>query len=50
MVTLARNGVVFLYKPNRFPIDRLAYFARELASFASYTLALFGQNEIVAGS
>jgi hypothetical protein len=31
-------------------IDRLAYFARELASFASYTLALFGQNEIVAGS
>ena len=31
-------------------LDRLAYIARELASFASYTLALFSQNEIVAGS
>jgi len=31
-------------------INRLAYFARELASFASYTLALFSQNELVAGS
>ena len=31
-------------------IDCLAYFARELAFFASYTLALFSQNEIVTGS
>jgi hypothetical protein len=31
-------------------IDRLAYLARELASFASYTLALFGQNAVVARS
>jgi hypothetical protein len=31
-------------------IDRLAYSARGLASFASYTLALFSQNEIVAAS
>jgi hypothetical protein len=29
---------------------RLAYFARRVASFASYSRALFGQNEIVAGS
>src|ERR1700722_7114209 len=29
---------------------RLAYFARGVASFASYSRALFGQNEIVAGS
>jgi hypothetical protein len=29
---------------------RLAYFARTVASFASYSRALFGQNEIVAGS
>jgi hypothetical protein len=28
----------------------LAYFARGVASFASYSRALFGQNEIVAGS
>jgi hypothetical protein len=29
---------------------RLAYFARSVASFASYSRALFGQNEIAAGS
>jgi len=28
---------------------RSAYFARRVASFASYSRALFGQNEIVAG-
>jgi hypothetical protein len=31
-------------------IARLAYSARRVASFASYARALFGQNEIVAGS
>ena len=31
-------------------IDRLACFARELASFASSRRPLFSQNEIVAGS
>ena len=29
---------------------RLAYFARRVASLASYSRAFFGQNEIVAGS
>jgi hypothetical protein len=31
-------------------ISRLAYSARRVAFFASYSRALFGQNEIVAGS
>jgi len=31
-------------------LPRLAHFARGVASFASYSHALFGQNEIVAGS
>jgi hypothetical protein len=29
--------------------SRLAYSARDLASFASYSDALFSQNEVVAG-